>query len=511
LRPARGMVVAAHPIAAKAGAAVLRKGGNAVDAAVATSLMLGVVEPAFSGIGGGGFALLFKSNGESLALDYRETAPLGSSASMFADHSDKNRVGPLAIATPGVLAGHARLLEEHGTMKFADLARSAVNAADSGVRSESLSLRMLRDKESGPFNKISHFEASSNVFKRRNRFPVLAKTLVALAGSGPSAFYHGSIPERAARYLKDMGGVLSEEDFEKYSPKERKPVTGDFLGYGLVSMPPPSAGGTLLIHGLQVAEELDRKRSAREEAGRLPATAAVLGSMLREKWRFGDPEYTDVPVASFLSKTDAKKRAEEIRSREVMTLRESTTDVGSTSHFCVVDRNGNTVASTETIECYFGSGVTIPELGVIMNDEMHDFDVVPGRPNSVAPLKRPASSMTPSIVLKDGSPFLVLGGAGSERIISSVFQVVGNVIEGEMSLSDAVSSPRIHPSGETLEVEGGFGRGTLSELRRSGFKLDLRQKWDPYFGGVHAIMVDPRSGRTIGAADPRRMGSAAFD
>jgi gamma-glutamyltranspeptidase/glutathione hydrolase len=224
------MVVAAHPLAARAGLVVLKKGGNAFDAAVATSLMLGVVEPAFSGMGGGGFALVFRSTGESLALDYRETAPLGSSALMFADGSDKNRVGPMAIATPGLLAGQAKLLEKYGTTEFADLAKPAVEAAKHGLHSESLSLKMLSDKESVPFKKISRFETSSKVFLGKRRFPLLARTLSTLASRGPGEFYHGPIPKKVTQYLRDLGGVLSEEDFGSYAPKDRRPVMGDYMG-----------------------------------------------------------------------------------------------------------------------------------------------------------------------------------------------------------------------------------------------------------------------------------------
>ena len=503
------MVVSAHPMASKTGAAVLKKGGNAVDAAVATSMMLGVVEPAFSGIGGGGFALLHTSSGENVAFDYRETAPLGSWADMFADGSDKNRIGPLATATPGLLSGHAKLLEEYGTMKFADLARPAAEVAKSGISSQSLSRKMLRDRESGTYRKIRRFKTSSEVFLGRGRFPLLGRTIANLITKGPDEFYTGSIPEIVAGYLEEIGGVLSEEDFERYTPKKREPVTGEYRGFDLISMPPPSAGGTLLVYGLMLSEELGEGRSS--SRSELLNVAAILRSMLAEKWRFGDPAFGGSPVSSLLSEETVQGVAQEIRFGDGSPGESAQAGRGSTSHFSVVDRQGNAVAVTETIECYYGSGVTIPGLGVVMNDEMHDFDVVPGGPNSVAPGKRPASSMAPTMVLKDGRPFLVIGGAGSERIISSVFQTIRNVIEGGMSLKKAVAHPRIHFSGGRLEVEGETKKEALSGLRSRGFVPHIRTRGDSYFGGVHAIMIEPSSGKVMGAPDPRRMGTAASD
>lgn len=497
-------MVSAHTLASEAGASVLRKGGNAVDAAVATSLMLGVVEPAFSGIGGGGFALLRMNDGRSLALDYRETAPLASTPGMFSDGSDKNRIGPLAIATPGLLAGHLKLLEDYGTMNFADLAAPAIEVAKSGIKSVTLSQQMLKDRASFPSKKINRFRWSSRIYDGKTKFPLLAKTLDRLTIDGPSEFYRGHIPETFSRYVKEIGGILTEEDFERYAPKERKPVTGEYMGYDLLSMPPPSAGGALLIHGLQAAEELSTQW--REH---LPlSTVALLRVMLREKGKFGDPEFVETPVASLVSRRAAKKAAESIGFRDGRLHLKSRHDTGSTSHFSVVDRKGNVVAATETIECYYGSGVTIPGLGIVANDEMHDFDVTPGRPNSVAPMKRPASSMTPTIVLKGDVPFLVLGGAGSERIISSAFQTVRNIVEGGMSLARAVASPRVHFAGDRVEIEGGNPKGVVSELSNAGFSVHLRPRRDAYFGGVHAIMIEG-SGEVSGAADPRRKGAVA--
>ncbi len=510
MKLAHGIVVSAHRLASEAGATVLRKGGNAFDAAVATSLMLGVAEPAFSGIGGGGFALLHSHSGENLALDYREVAPLGSSASMFVGGSESNSVGPLAVATPGLLAGQARILEEFGTMKFRDLADPAIKAARSGVGRESLSRRMLVDNTAGVVDKIRRFKTSADVFLGRSKLPLLAGTLAGLAQRGPGHFYQGEILAKTSRHLKSLGGLLCEDDFAKYKVKDRRPVQCVYRDYELLSMPPPSAGGTLLAYGLKIMEELEGRAKTHGDTVALNIRAAVLEAMLREKPNFGDPEFVDVPVKALLSGASARKKADEIRSRAEPPTHSLATGPGSTSHFCVVDGLGNAVAATETIECFYGSGVTVPGLGIILNDEMHDFDTDAGKPNSVEPLKRPASSMTPTMMLKDGIPFLVLGGAGSERIISSVFQVIDNVIERKMSLPRALAAPRVHPTGEGLMVEGGFSRTTVAGLKKLRPQLKVRKRRDLYFGGVQAAILDVRSGKLSGAADPRRLGAAVL-
>lgn len=500
MKPSKGMVVSAHPLASEAGASILKKGGNAIDAAIATSLMLGVVEPAFSGIGGGGFAIVRMSDGESVALDYRETAPSGSSPDMFADGSDRNMVGPLAIATPGLLGGHAELLNDFGTMKFADLAAPAVEAARTGVASSTLSSQMLSDKNSAPYKKITRFQISSEVFVGKRKFPLLANTLVQLYAHGPQDFYHGHFPLDASKAIKELGGMITEEDIRSYAPKKRKPVTGKYMGLELMSMPPPSAGGTLLIHGLQ-----ESLRSV--EGSTKLRTAMIVRSMLREKPNFGDPDFTHANADS-LTARGARKTVDDSREMDSSAGTPPPLDRGSTSHFSVIDKKGNVIAVTETIECYYGSGVTIPGAGVIMNDEMHDFDVAPGRPNSIAPLKRPASSMTPTIVMKDDEPYLALGGAGSERIITSVFQTIRNVVEDNMSLNEAVACPRLHFARGTVELEQGDPESEKA-LNGAGFKTHVWRRKDAYFGGVQAIMVDPETGRVSGAADPRRKGAAA--
>jgi gamma-glutamyltranspeptidase/glutathione hydrolase len=507
MRIANGMVVSAHGLASEAGAQILRKGGNAFDAAVTTSLMLGVVEPAFSGIGGGGFALLHKASGEDVALDYREVAPLRSTPSMFSADSDTNRIGPLAVATPGLLSGHVRILAKYGTMKFRDLVRPAIEAANIGFTAKSVSRDLILEGNREVLDKINRFKTSAEVFLGQTKFPLLARTLSKLAEGGPEEFYRGSIPSESSRHLKETGGILSEEDFESYFPKERRAVTGRYSGYEVVSMPPPSAGGALLIHGLGVVDESDSP-FGRNEAERVDFMAALIESMLKEKPGFGDPDFTDVPLSRLISREGIRRAAKEIQSRKDVPTQGPRHETGSTSHFCVVDREGNAVAATETVECYYGSGVTLPGSGVLLNDEMHDFDITPGRPNSIAPLKRPASSMSPTILLKDGVPLLILGASGSERIISSVFQVMINVVQRKMCLSDALAAPRLHPTAEGLMLESEFADLDVHRLRKLGRTPKVGEKSKLFFGGVQAILIDQESGTVTGAADPRRRGEA---
>jgi gamma-glutamyltranspeptidase/glutathione hydrolase len=507
MRIPHGMVVSAHRLASEAGVRVLRRGGNAFDAAVATSLMLGVVEPAFSGIGGGGFALLHTSSGEDVALDYRETAPRRSTASMYSDGSDANRVGPLAVATPGLLAGEARTLEMYGTMKLRDLAEGAIETARAGFDARSVSRDLILERNPQVMVKVERFRATADAFVGHDDLPLLAKTLSDIAKSGHEKFYQGDIPASIAKYLKSIGGILDEEDFGRYAPKERKPVRGSYRGLEVVSMPPPSAGGALLVHGLGVLEESGGPPET-SEAARVDFTAAIIESMLKEKAAFGDPDFVDVPASRLTSMKAISQVAEEIRERK-STVGTPTHDIGSTTHFCVVDREGNAVAATETVECFYGSGVTVPGLGILLNDEMHDFDPIPGRPNSVAPLKRPASNMSPTILMKDGAPYLVLGASGAERIISSLFQVVTNVVERKMDLAQALAAPRIHPLEEGLMVEGGLTDADVRALRNLGHVPKVGEKSKLFYGGVQAVMVD--GGIVTGAADPRRRGEAVIE
>jgi gamma-glutamyltranspeptidase/glutathione hydrolase len=512
---ANGVVVSAHSLASEAGASILRRGGNAIDAAVATSLMLGVVEPAFSGIGGGGFSLVHLASGETTALDYRETAPGRSKPDMFEQGSDANSIGPLAVATPGAVAGHARLLEEFGTMRFEQVAQPAINTAKSGGAVRNASQSVLKENRIGSLDKVRRFPDSIRLLGAEGgtealmKLPSLSATLSTLGKRGPESFYAEEIPETISGFLQGMGGILSVEDFQRYAPRARKPVEGELQGLKMFSMPPPSAGGTLMIQGLRALEELHASTRL-TDAERFDVIARILRLLLEEKADFGDPEFVSVATNQMLSEKSVRELVDRVSSATTPGRGwQSGVGPGSTSHFCVADRNGNLVSVTETIECYFGSGVAVPDLGIILNDEMHDFDVAPGKPNSVAPGKRPASSMSPTILLKDDSPYIALGGAGSDRIISSIFQVLSNVLDRKMDLAAALAAPRLHPVGGLLRLESGFDAAAIGELKRRSWNVNSISGTDIFFGGVQAIMVDQEKRIVRGCADPRRLGAAA--
>ena len=478
--------------------------------------MLGAVEPAFSGIGGGGFALVHLSSGETTALDYRETAPGHSSADMFVRNPpDANSVGALAIATPGALAGHARLLDEFGTMRFAQVAQYAIDAAKTGVPANSSSRTILQENRMRTLDKVKRFPDSARLLgvdrgtALLGKLPSFSESLTKLAMAGPESFYKGDFPAAISEPVRRLGGILSEDDFWMYAPKTRTPVEGEVRGLGVLSMPPPSAGGTLLIQGLMIMEELEGRRHSATQAEKSSLVASVLTSILEQRRDFGDPDFVDVNPDRVLSGPAIQNLADKIRfGREGMGKSSIPAGSGSTSHFCVVDRAGNVVSTTETIECYFGSGVVSPDVGIILNDEMHDFETTPGKPNSVAPRKRPASSMSPTILLDEGSPFIVLGGAGSQRIISSIFQVITNVLDRKMGLAEALAYPRLHPTSEGLMVEGGFDEAAIPELTRLSGSIKRTDRLDLFFGGVQAAMVDKRKKKVTGCADPRRLGAA---
>ena len=516
----KGAVSSASPLASSVGISVLKKGGNAVDAAVAVSLMLGVVEPAFSGIGGGGFTLVRLASGEAVAVDYRETAPLASEPNMFSVLpngsviDDLNCIGPLAIATPGAVAGQCYLLENYGTMKFKDVSETVIQQARSGFPVSPLIVKILRENRYNTLDKLRKYKTTSDYFLRKGRIPPvgvktksldLASTLQDISLQGRETFYTGRVAKSIVEHVRKLGAIISLEDLARYSVKIRKPVEGAYRGFAIISMPPPSAGGASLIQILNILENFDYET---HQADWLHLMAESIKLTLNDKeTHFGDPDFVQIPLQTLTGKEYAKKQSSKIQEEQAKPGPTYPEDSGSTTHFSIIDSIGNVVAATESIECFFGCGVTIPELGIILNDEMHDFDPLPNKSNSVEPGKRPVSSMTPTIVCKSGSPILALGGAGSERIITSVAQVISNIIDRKMPVAVSLAEPRIHPTTEGLNVERDLRPKTMKMLRRR-HNVIIRPSMDFYFGGVQAVQVDEKSHTLTGVADPRRAGKA---
>jgi gamma-glutamyltranspeptidase / glutathione hydrolase len=522
------MVVTAHPLASRAGCDVLRAGGSACDAAVAAAFALAVVEPYASGLGGGGLVLVHSAvDGSVRALDCRETAPAAARPDMFLRNGtadpELSQTGGLAVATPSLVRGLAELHRAGGRLPWADLLQPAITLARDGFPVDA-ELRSRIDEEASRLN-----AATQAIFRPGGVTPAsgsrliqadLARTLRAIASDGAEAFYTGPLAEAIAAGARGAGGVLTVADLAACRPLWRKPVHGSYRGVEVWSTPPPSSGGVLLVEMLNILSGRDLAAAGWGgiEAWRNQAGAMRLAFADRARW-FGDPDFFSVPVERLTSTGYADTQ----RAR-LDTVFAGSSPAGApaesrhTTHLSVIDGAGNVVAATLTINLSFGSGVVAPGTGVILNDEMDDFSAQPGasnyfglvggEANAIAPGKRPLSSMTPTIVLREGRPWLVLGSPGGSRIITAVLQVLVNVIDFGLDLETAVRAPRIHQQWsppetgcEPLAVAPEVAAG----LRARG--LTLKPRGD--VGNVQAILVDPRTGERTGVSDPRGIGEPA--
>jgi gamma-glutamyltranspeptidase/glutathione hydrolase len=520
-----GIVVAAHPLAAKAGVKILKSGGNAVDAAVATALSLGSVAPAFSGIGGGGFALLWLAREERAAfVDYRERAPQAATANMFeVDTSGNvarsaNSEGYLAVATPGTIAGHSFMLEKYGRLKLKEAIQPAIDYARKGIHVT----KTLASAWSQSTSKLTRSKDSSSIFLKRGKpyrehdrisFKDLAESLSLIATQGPTEFYTGKIASRICEDMESNNGLLTMQDFEKFTPTEREPVRGSFEGLEVISAPPPSCGGIILLQALNILEQCRLREYDQNSTTALHLTAeALIRSNRSTRQRVCDPDYAKIPVDEMITKKYATSLASDLKTWTTPLSHGTEQPTSSTSHLVVMDSDHNVVSMTESIECYFGSGVVAENTGIILNDTMHDFDPRSGQANSVAPWKIPMSSMSPTILLRGGKPFMAVGAAGASRIISSTLQTILNVVEFHIPLRRAVAAPRIHTQDSLLQMEKGIPRSTINELRGMGHVVETGRRdalWRAglYFGGVHSAVV--KSDNIMeGGSDPRRDGVA---
>ncbi len=514
--------MAAHPLAARAGLEILKKGGNAIDAAAATALALGVVTPAFCGTGGGGFALIWlASERKSIFLDYRERAPLGSKEDMFQLTSagkvvgNRNSVGYKAVAVPGTVAGHSLLVEQFGNFTLRKVLQPAIRYARQGF---GVSERMA-DVWKLSVTKLRRSKGSRAVYLKKSKpyrrgsriMPKdLATSLTAIAKHGPTEFYEGTISDKILRDMTENNGLVSEKDLQDYEPTIREPVRGSYKGYEIVSAPPPSSGGAIIIQSLNALENYSLDDSGQNSAKSLHIiTEVLMRAYANVRPRVCDPDFSPSPVNELISKDFARRITSgilpNIASDPVQPVGLTGAPTSSTSHLTVIDGQNNVVALTESIECYFGSGVVVPGTGIILNDTMHDFDPRPHQLNSVGPGRIPMSSMSPTILMREGRPFLVVGSAGGTRIITSTLQTIINVLEFGNSIRDAVSSPRIHTQDNLVEMEDRIPKSTIQELQKMGHHVKVRKLSEMYFGGVHAAIVD---GGFDGAADPRRDGMA---
>ncbi len=515
----QAMVVSADPLATQAGIRILTHGGKAVDAAVATALTLGVTSFAFSGIGGGGFMIIYhKKSGKNFVVDYRETAPLSASSDMFKLDSNRdvidseNSMGCKAVATPATLLGLSFALDKFGTKSFREVSEFAEHHAKEGFEVNRFLSRAIRTEDS--MLKFRRFKQSARITARKGAketlhehdqlsLPNLASLLRFVANEGVGEFYNDEFARSVSRTVAKGGGILSEEDFRKYEVKVREPLVSRADDYELISMPPPSAGGICLTQALKMTlEDQELVQGHFNSPRNIDILAKCLGIAFEERTNtIADPDFETVDAQKLISDSYISKL---FHPRSDNASAKVGQDGSQTSHLSVVDHEGNIVVLTESIECYFGSGIVVPEYDLFLNDTMHDFDPEPGTINSIKPRKRPRSSMCPTIVLKEGEPCLALGSAGGPRIISSVLQVILNVVSHGMSIEQAVRSERIHFDGKILYLENA-GEEAKSELKLMGYAIN-DAKPDYFFGGVNAIQFV--NGKICGGADSRRNGLA---
>lgn len=530
-----GMVVSRVDIASQVGADILARGGNAVDAAVAVGFALAVTLPVAASIGGGGFMLVYMAEEDRvIAIDYREMAPAAASRDMYLDKDGEVqkeivRFGHLASGVPGTVAGLHHALTNYGTLSWAEVIAPAIKLAAEGFpvyRRMSDDLKRYSDRLLGnPASRQAFFKPGGTPYEAGEllRQPDLAWALGEIAAHGREGFYEGEVARKIVAEMAAGGGLISLEDLANYRVIERQPVEGTYRGYRIVSMPPPSSGGLHIIQMLNILENFDLKAAGFGSARSIHLIAEAMRLAYADRSEhLGDPDFHDVPVEWLTSKEygralaatislDAARSSDEVRPG-VAPAPESP----DTTNFVVMDAAGNVAVNNYTINLSFGSGITVAGAGFLLNDEMDDFSAKPGVPNAygllgneanaVEPGKRPLSSMSPTLVFRDGKPFLATGGRGGSRIITAVLQTIINVIDFDMNIADATHAPRQHHQWypDILYMESGFSPDTLAILAGMGHQI----KPISLSGSVQSAIM--RDGYFFGATDPRRGNAAAI-
>ena len=530
-----GMVVSQRHKASEVGAEILRKGGNAVDAAVATGLALAVVLPRAGNLGGGGFMVVYlKDKDKTITIDYREKAPSEAHRDLFLDKNgnyDKQRAqfSLLSAGVPGTVAGLYLALTKYGTMTWQEVLEPSIKLAEEGfmiphdLANILASPRYKKRLSSNAAAAKSYYKKDKSNYQAGEllKLPDLAWTLKQLSDNGPGAFYEGEIAKKIVKEMKRNQGLISAEDLKNYKAVERSPVEGTYKDFRIVSMPPASSGGVHLIQMLNMLEEYPIQDMGFGSADSIHILAEVMKRAYADRSKhLGDMDFYDVPF-SLISKEYSSSLNKSISidsrtaSQDVFAGDPYPYESPDTTHFSVMDEYGNVVSNTYTLNFSYGSGIMIPGTGMLMNNEMDDFSSKPGVPNgygllgseanSIQANKRPLSSMTPTIIFKDNKPYLVLGSPGGSRIITTVLQVALNVMEHGMNVAQAVNSPRIHHQWlpEVLMIEKGFGPDTEKLLLEKGYRLYPSST----MGSVQAILKDGEY--FYGASDPRRPGSGA--
>ncbi|EHQ0901565.1 gamma-glutamyltransferase [Campylobacter jejuni] len=529
-RTGTGLVLSSHELANKIGKEVLDKGGNAIDAAVAVGYALAVVHPAAGNIGGG-FAVIHLANGENTTLDFREMAPLKASRDMYLDSKgevikDASTIGYLAAGVPGTVKGMSAMLDRYGTMKLKDLMAPAIKLAEKGYlindRQEQTMLEAKDMFKEFPSSSKYFLKKDGSTYKSGDLFVQkdLAKTLKLIAKEGPDAFYKGKIADLIAADMAKNKGIITKEDLAQYQAIWRKPVEGTYRGYDIISMSPPSSGGAHIIEILNIMENANIENLGFASSKTLHIMAEAMRQAYADRSEYmGDPDFVKIPLDKLTSKEYAKEIYAKIPKDKALPSSKVKPGLGqiheghNTTHYSVLDSKGNAVSITYTINASYGSGAAVEGAGFLLNDEMDDFSIKPGVPNlyglvggeanAIEPKKRPLSSMSPTIILKDGKVFMVVGSPGGSRIITTVLQVISNVIDHKMDISTAVESPRFHMQWLPDEIRTepfGIIKDAQNNLEKMGYKITK----EPYMGDVNAIMVDPKTGKIVGSMDTRK-------
>lgn len=535
VRARHGMVASTSEIASRVGVEILQRGGNAIDAGVAVGLALAVTWPSAGNLGGGGFMLIRRADGRAEIIDYRERAPLAATRDMYLDKEgnvikDASTIGYRAVGVPGTVAGLSAALERHGKMKWADVVEPARKLAADGFVLNYHTARSLSRSE----KLLSRFPDSRRIFLRDGKMyeegdrftqPELAATLTRLKERGPREFYEGETARLIAEDMKANGGLITARDLSDYEPTIRQPLKGTYRGYGILTMPPPSSGGTALIQMLNMLEHYELRELGYHSSAHIHLLIEVMRRAFADRAEFmGDADFVKVPVAGLTSK---KYAADLVRNIDLDRATPSakigagavpTHESNNTTHFTIVDAEGSVVSNTYTLNGGYGSGVTARGTGILLNNEMDDFTSKPGVPNAygllqseanaIAPRKRPLSAMTPTIVLKEGNVYFVVGSPGGPTIINTVLQVIINLVDFEMNLQQSIDAARFHHQWKPDSIRWepfGISDETREALVKRGHVFNKRPD---YMGDAQGVMIDPESGMRLGAADPRLGGVA---
>lgn len=553
VRAEHAMVVSVQELASQVGVDILQRGGNAVDAAVATGFALAVVHPPAGNIGGGGFMLIRMADGQTHFLDYREKAPAAATRDMYLDAQGNvikgaSEIGYKSIGVPGSVAGLTYAEQHWGKLSLKQVMAPAIKLALDGYALTWGEAQDFHDHYLAQFPE-SHrvFQRDGNYYKPGEIFrqPDLARTLERIA-ENPDDFYHGALARELAATMQKGGGLITAADLAHYEVKEREPVRGTYRGYEVISSPPPSSGGAVLIEALNILEGYNLSAMQNRSAESIHFTVEAFRRAFFDRAEFlGDPDFAKIPVAQLIDKryasawregidlehaTSSKQLNRPAAFSELEQVAASHPPVAAphesnhTTHYSVVDADGNAVAVTTTINDWFGSRVTADGLGFLLNDEMDDFSAKPGTPNgdgliqgpanAIGPGKRPLSSMTPTIVVHDGKTVMVLGSPGSSKIITTVANVLMGVIDYGMNIQESVNAPRFHQQWlpDVIMVEKWFSPDTVSLLQRMGYQVQIGLRDGehvlPYWSDAECIAIDEKTGMRLGASDGRNHGKA---